>query len=378
MIQILFRFLPIDRNLIVLDHVGFSGSNLSFLLEQNRLTDKFKIVDINQEFKNNAHFSNTFVKLKSILIRFFYLNRAKLIMRSHGSNKLLSKKSNQIVIETWHGFPLKSLGNMVNNNHSKLKGFNSDYIITLSKLQNTFLCASYGETNDKFRILGYPRNDYLFNEDGKLNLSFFINGINDFDKIVFAMPTWRTLSQNLVFDDYLSHLFGFEFDIFKLDEYFFSINFLLIIKLHPVDELKFQENLLNLEFKFKSVFFLTDIGLAKNSIDLYKLLNSADLLITDYSSVYFDFMLLDRPILFVPGDLVHFSQDPGFLVESYDFWTPGDKVHNINEFKIKILEALSNDKFSQIRNQLKNEVHRYKDNNSSNRLISFIESIMQS
>lgn len=71
-------------------------------------------------------------------------------------------------------------------------------------------------------------------------------------------------------------------------------------------------------------------------MDFYNILNAVDILITDYSSIYFDFLLLDRPIIFTPIDYEEYKHNRGFLLEPFDFWAPGDKCFCYEDLKLTI------------------------------------------
>ena len=105
-------------------------------------------------------------------------------------------------------------------------------------------------------------------------------------------------------------------------------------------------------------------------------MNGVDLLITDYSSVYFDYLLLDRPIIFVPVDLEEYRKTRGFLLEPYDYWTPGKKALNQKDLQNMILQSFIKDDNVERRNELKNIVHYYQDGNSSERVWNLIDRIL--
>jgi len=120
------------------------------------------------------------------------------------------------------------------------------------------------------------------------------------------------------------------------------------------------------------IFFLLE-----EKIDLYEVINAADLLITDYSSVYFDYLLLDRPIIFTPLDLEQYKKNRGFLAEPYDFWAPGPKCINYNELKNEISKCFRNKKYyEKERKTIKKIVHHYTDGNSTQRIFEMIDEMM--
>ena len=112
-------------------------------------------------------------------------------------------------------------------------------------------------------------------------------------------------------------------------------------------------------------------------MDLYKIINAVDLLITDYSSIYFDFLLLDRPIIFTPMDLDEYRSNPGLLLEPYEFWTPGYKCLNQSDLQEKILlELRDGGSYGKERSVIKNIVHKYQDAYSTKRVLDLIHEIM--
>ena len=98
-------------------------------------------------------------------------------------------------------------------------------------------------------------------------------------------------------------------------------------------------------------------------------------MITDYSSVYFDFLLLDRPIIFIPFDIKEYSKR-GFALEPYDFWTPGPKVYSLNEL-IKELKVFINNPeyYNKERKTVNHLVNTYKDGKSCERVWNLIEKL---
>ena len=125
------------------------------------------------------------------------------------------------------------------------------------------------------------------------------------------------------------------------------------------------------------VILIKSDDLEKKKMDLYKIINAVDLLITDYSSIYFDFLLLDRPIIFTPMDLDEYRSNPGLLLEPYEFWTPGYKCLNQSDLQEKILlELRDGGSYGKERSVIKNIVHKYQDAYSTKRVLDLIHEIM--
>ena len=95
--------------------------------------------------------------------------------------------------------------------------------------------------------------------------------------------------------------------------------------------------------------------------DPYVFLKMADVLITDYSSIYFDYLLLDRPIIFFDYDLKEYLNDSRELYFDYDEFTPGEKVSNYHELKKAIFKSVNSDKeyttgYSEFRKKIRAKV----------------------
>lgn len=94
----------------------------------------------------------------------------------------------------------------------------------------------------------------------------------------------------------------------------------MTIKLHPLSESS-PDRLR----KFNNISVIDQETFEKNGVGLYSLLGRADALITDYSSVYFDYLLLDRPIGFAVGDMKDYEGERGFTVDNPYEYMPGEK-----------------------------------------------------
>jgi len=354
------------KNKISLVVSNNSGSNTFALYKMipKEISKKYDIVLVNENSKDNSYYLN--------------LIESEMIVRTHDSFYNKEQKN----VQLFHGFPLKGISNMSRysknnkeynmNNWSKL-----DAIISYSQTYSTFLNACYGVDGQKYVITGAPRNDFLFKSKGKENLSRLYNIDFNNKNVIFYMPTFRETIYGEV--DGNKNNFNIlatgDFHIQEFDAFLNRLNCIMIIKMHPCHVGQF----LNCSeyLKLRNIYFLKDEKLAKFSLDLYEVLNAADLLITDYSSVYFDFLLLDRPIIFTPLDLDEYEKNRGFLVEPYDFWAPGPKCFKFKELIQEISISLNDiSYYKKEREIVCNIIHHYKDGNSSERVWNLIDELM--
>jgi len=105
------------------------------------------------------------------------------------------------------------------------------------------------------------------------------------------------------------------------------------MKVHPAEYKEFQELTKRMKLHMRNIYFLDP------TLDIYPLLKEADLLITDYSSIYFDFLHLDRPIIFFVYDLESYKNERGFYFD-FEKMTPGPKARTLKELIEKIEEII--------------------------------------
>lgn len=251
---------------------------------------------------------------------------------------LLSKRKDQILISTWHGTPLKRLGFDMGNLYlddpeSKFKykkdSSEWDYLISPNEFTTEKLRSSFAY-DGKVLEYGYPRNDILYNyDDGIVNkIKSDLNLPKD-KKIILYAPTWR--------DDESYDIGKVRFNL-KLDldllKKSLSDEYIILVRTHY-----FISNNLNLS-NFKGFAF--DVSKYEDIAELYLI---SDILITDYSSVFFDFANLKRPILFYTYDLDKYSKMlRGFYLD-ITREVPGpllftteeviDAIEHIDELKIR-------------------------------------------
>lgn len=313
----------------------------------------------------------------------YYLNliTCKMIIGTYGTIDYMHDK---LSLELWHGFPLKGLGSMIydstkHDDFTRWEWNNIDKIASYSQLYSVLMSASYGTHINQFFISGMPRNDFLFNTEGKRILSHLLDQNFNTKSVIFYMPTFResAMKHEKTIVKKSNNIFGFEcFDISGFNQFLEENKITLIAKLHQFEE-EFVINTLS-EYDNKNIHILSQNTLEESGYDLYEVLNAADLLITDYSSVYFDYLLLDRPVLFTPIDLEHYRKTRGFLLEPYEYWTPGPKVITQDVLQDEMLKLL-NDKeyYNHERNIIKKIVHHYTDGKSTDRVLDMVDKMIK-
>ena len=369
--EIIFFITKCKNDRILLLHESSSGSNTYALMKlaTEKIKKKYEIISYND------HEPTTFT---DYIKKHALLASAKLIITTHASYKPGNKN---IHLQLWHGPFIKKNGVMLQgdnkNMFSKKNAWRqADFIMSYSETYTTFLNACMVTDPNKYIVSGAPRNDLLYISDGKSNMKKIYGDKIDGYKVILFMPTFR---DNYVEKDELNEidrLFGFnEFSLEKFDKFLELNKCKLIFKPHPHSE-ALVLSYFN-EFNLSNLLILRNEDLVENNLDLYELLNATDMLITDYSSVFYDYLLLDKHMIFAPTDITLYQQDRGFIIESFESWTPGPKVISQDDLQAEISKCLEDESYyGDKRAWLRDLNHRYKDGDSSKRLWNFIDSVM--
>ncbi len=258
-----------------------------------------------------------FIKKNSFNGFYKYL-RSKYVFFTHGMYPTYSIPKNHILINLWHGMPLKLIGRLDDEN----KGIpESLYVIATSEFFQTFMSKAFDHTIENTLISGQPRYDLMFLENNALSRL----GIDrsKYTKVFLWTPTYR---QSIIGDirtdgNVTNELPVINQDINELNDVLKKLNSYMIIKLHPMDILtrnKFEH--------YSNLAFLKNSDLEKKYCQLYSLLGEVDVLLTDFSSIYIDYLLLDRPIGFVMDDFDKYENSRGFVMEHPKNYMPGQFI----------------------------------------------------
>ena len=202
------------------------------------------------------------------------------------------------------------------------KIFSENYtcILTTSHELIPLMARSFAVSEDKIKVWGQPRNDGLFQKnDCREILGQLFPDLPEYTKTVLYAPTFRDYGQ--------VQLFPFkDFDQKQLEAFLDEKNMLLFIRTHVAEQGSAAPYL------GKRIRFLGN----EQAEDVTGILNIFDCLITDYSSIYIDYLLTDKPMIFLPYDRQQYLDGRGMNFD-YDDVTPGPKPETFNDF----LDALS-------------------------------------
>ena len=261
------------------------------------------------------------------IVLFFF---ARFVVSTHGYFPDIRTSEKQIHINLWHGMPFKRIGRMLENVHTNGKSDEADMTIATSEVFQKIMAQSFGLSTQKVLVTGQPCNDVL----NLPNASLRTMGISkeNYNKIVIWMPTYRKSVIGDVRTDGNSNSFGVKS---VLDNHFVELNrclksnrLLLLIKPHPMDELCRMKLPQSDNIR---IFFNADLAL--HQIELYELLGQCDVLLTDYSSVFIDFMVTNKPIAFICNDLIEYEDSRGFCFDNPRKYMPGEFISNYMELE---------------------------------------------
>lgn len=245
-------------------------------------------------------------------------------------------------INLWHGIGLKRIEFNVTTGPSSLiyKENNivsrllvpyifckPDILLSTSELMTNVAFKNAFRINKNNVIEAcYPRNEILsltektakrhinrYELEKTKDLSIYLD---KYKKIYLYMPTWRDLE--CYFNYNLFEESGFDF--LRLNDLMIKKDALFLIKLHPGS----SDNFVDLS-KY------TNIKLVDKNIDIYPILNKVSTLITDYSSIYYDYLLLNRPTIFFIFDIDNYLSKNRDLTLNFNDYTGGKKVYHFSE-----------------------------------------------
>lgn len=372
------KVLPIKKNIIVFEsNMGrnYTGNPRCIYEEMVRqgLDKKYRcyimLDDLNTEVPGNA------VKLKRTRVRYFFImGIAGIWVCDSRQPKYIIKRKGVHYIQTWHGTPLKKLAldmetvNMAGETNIDKYRQNFyentrtwDYLISQNNYSTEIFKRAFAFDKTMLEI-GYPRNDILFrgnNHESIVELKQQM-GLPLDKKILLYAPTWRDNEYYAKGAYKFNNAMNFDLLREKLgDEY------ICIVKYHYL----VRENLDWSAYEG----FVYKFDMCEDIAELYLV---SDMLITDYSSVMFDFSILERPMLFFTYDLEEYKDSlRGFY---FDFLeeAPGPITRTTEELVESIL-TYNAEEFKNKYEGFHNKYNHADDGKASGRVVELITELIK-
>lgn len=327
---------PVNKNLIL--YQSYHGSSFScnpyaifkYLIESKEYKNLTHIVVVKDQTvvkKKYVHLKNViFVEIHSYLYA-KYLATAKFLINNTTFLPYFVRRKEQVYLNTWHGTPIKCNGKKIPNNKFEYKNTTRNILqYTHLIYPNKHLLESVlidNQAEDLFSgntsFTGYPRIDLMINATNKTKEELIKKYEIDKTKpTLLYVPTWRGNLSNIEFDT--SKLIR---DIEILSE--LPIN--LFFKSHNF----VQEKIKNLSLNAKSV---------ENCTDINEFLAITDILVTDYSSIFFDFLPAKKPIIFYTYDYDKYINERQLYFDIKSM--PGTICNDIQSLELEVNKILNN------------------------------------
>lgn len=243
----------------------------------------------------------------------------------------------------------------------------SHYILATSKIMGDIFAGAFQVPRNHVIEAGYPRNDVLIS--GKIK-NLYTNQekacVQKLEKlkeqgktILFYLPTFRD-SEAQFFE---------VMDMKKWGDFLEENNCVFCSKLHPKSKLQSRFKEISKEKSQSSIYPIPA------QIDTYGILNFADILITDYSSIYSDFLMLNRPSVLFPYDYDTYRMDTREEYFSYEEYMPEPKAYTMEELMERVLLVKKKDTCQSKREKVRSWMFAHFDGEASRRVYEAISGL---
>jgi len=350
--------------------------NSKYLFEHMRLEDDFRSILFTANKSLYAllseKFPNEVVYAWSLKGLFLFL-RTRNVIISYGISAApffpyyLHEKCKH-VIYLGHGIPMKRMGLQTSAWQKYGKRYQLQkysYMAACSPVEQVIHGAGFNIDMNHVWVSGLPRNDYLQTakkDEALIEKYPYLN-----QKVILYAPTWREETQSAEF-------FPFQdFNAEQLDAFLEKEQAYILLRGHKED-IKRDDALSRFDVSKIKRVLKADQDLFP---DVYELLPYVDILLTDYSSIWIDYLLLDRPIVFIPYDLEDYKRTKGLFLD-FEKNTPGYKANSYKEFETQLETYLNKpQEHAAWRKDICDMYHTHQDGNSSQRVCELIKELNQ-
>lgn len=235
----------------------------------------------------------------------------------------------QKVVQMWHGSAFKAPDEGMLKGHSFDKPYYTN-VFSSSKHFAPIFSYCFSIPVQQVVICGQPRCDVLYKENPHY-------AFGEYRKLILWAPTFRKSSvtgySDSTADDNLVPVLKKE-DFAEINSKLRELGVKVVVKLHPLQDLD-QYHTTDLDH----FVLLSNQEFVKRKMDLYKFMVQSDALITDYSSIFIDYLLLDRPIAFTEDDMDDYTR--GFVFDNPKSYQPGFRIKTKEDF-LAFAESLVN------------------------------------
>ncbi len=354
------------KNIIIFESSPSLSDNaywfFKYLVEREHIQDKYKLVWFVTDDKSkrltllgidivciNVNSTLFIEKLK----RYYYTIFSKFIIDSNVCVHKINKK--QIRIYLTHGMPIKNIDEYLIDN------YDFDLIPVTAEFFKSYFDKQPGF--GAVEVLGSPRNDV------------FENSNKDTEHIsIVWLPTYRQHAN--VSHMSVQNLFPLGLPVLKnkndfgiVNKYLKEKNAFLYFRPHPAQDL----SLIDFD-ECTNIILADDSFLENNGLTLYELLSVSSALITDYSSVYIDYLLLDRPIALTLEDVDIYTEKWPLIINDIDVNLPAQRVNTVEDLKMFISNVvIGEDVYKEERKRLCKKYNEVLDFKASENIYKYMK-----
>nr|WP_285890743.1 CDP-glycerol glycerophosphotransferase family protein [Mesobacillus maritimus] len=294
-----------------------------------------------------------------------YLSTCQYLINNSTFQSFFIPKKEQVYLNTWHGTPLKKMGFDIpgNPSHSQnvLRNFlSTTYLLSPNSHTTKMFTDSYklqGLYEGTIIEEGYPRIDLTLNTNAKRmrdRLRRLDLVLEEGKETILYAPTWKGTNVAKANNDVLQIIADMSYIEQQIGN-----KYNLLIKVHPY---LFKEAVNYQEIKSK---------LVPDYVDTNELLATVDILITDYSSIFFDFLVTNKPIIFFTWDADIYSEERGQYLSNDTL--PGPFVYNARQLAETIQEISTvKERYREKYEKMKREFTIHDDGNVTERVVQFV------
>lgn len=347
-INFLKLIVPTDNKIILLNSFGgrkYDDSPKAIYEEliNDKRFENYKFYWAFNEPRNYNIEKGKKIKMYSLQYFLVALKSKVWITNSSINSGIKFKGKKTLYLNTWHGTPIKKLGRDINKHNKSFKGKSKndiDIMTVQGRYDAEIFSRAFNIKKNSFLYTGLPRNDELYHntETNRQNILKDLN-ISQHKKIILYAPTYREDEQYLIKEKSLSPPIDF-----KKWEQFLGDEYIVLLRAH-------YETINN-------TYLDVDNEFVKDMSDypsLNDLMIISDILISDYSSVFFDFAILDKPMICYTYDFNEYSKSRGMYFDIRDYVAGG----SISEIEL----------LSLIKKQLNSDLET--NNNFKNNFVEF-------
>lgn len=365
--------LPMRDVLIFESNPDFSCNTYPVFRELRNRLPKYKMVWLvtgNSPIPEGVDFTFNYGQTGFLrLLKWYgYRFRAKALISCNRYKKMGSTRKGQISLFLAHGCKMKKT-----KKHNYCPGAVVNYVNMQSHFFDEITCCEYEVQKHQLVYLGYPRCDWFY-INNKISAQLVKIGVTA--EYVIWLPTFRKhvkAKRDVHSEKYESMGIPLIYNkemLLECNDFLKEKNLHIIYKPHPVQDVT---NLKKVQLS--NIHIINDETLFDLDLQLYQVIAESKALISDYSSVYYDYLLLDRPIATTIDDMNQWKQGEGFAydVESI-FKKTTEQIANLAELYTFIQNVVidGKDKKRKARQEICEQTIMHRDGNSAKRVADFV------